>query len=300
MKSYKLLIVVFFIGFWNVGLTQNSSPYVIRILNFDWMPDDTFILTIMKFDKSRKEAPLSRVYQYNPRDKSFQLLIDHAGRPSSSPDGKRIAFEKKLPGDKSDVYLYDIATGSEMPLLKGDTLYKFAPNWSPDGAFIAYNVKRGLYNKIDICIANLKSGTSTQITQSGEFSSYNPVWSPDSKRLVYYFEKGDNRDQIFITDPKGSYHINISADTSVHNYYPSWVDNETILYTWAPSSLAFMRSDGTQKNKLENISTFFARYNARLKKIAFLQIPQNHLVLYDEKMKTSDIIIDTSDLDGLF
>ena len=72
------------------------------------------------------------------------------------------------------------------------------------------------------------------------------------------------------------------------------------MYTWAPTNLAKMKADGTQKQKFNSISTFFARYNSHNKKIAFLEIPDNNLMVYDTFQETSTPVIRATDLEGLF
>lgn len=297
----KYLAIVFILTSAHTVQSQSASSqaYVIRILNFDWMPDNTILLTLTKFDKTRKEAPVSRVYQFIPYQKQLVHLINDAGRPSPSPDGKRIAFEKKLPNNKDDLYIYDLASNTESVVLS-DTLYKFGPNWSPDGTRIAYNVKRGKYNKIDICIFDLRTKTNTQITNSGNYASYNPVWSPDNQLITYYFETGDQKDQIYLTDSKGSFHRNVSQDT-LHSFYPSWIDHQTLVFTQASTRIAIMDKDGKNRQQIEGIQSYFARYNSKLNKVAFISIqPENNLMVYDLKEQKSEILLTPQDINGLF
>src|SRR5204863_1258978 len=118
-----------------------------------------------------------------------------------------------------------------------DSFQKFAPNWSNDGKKIVYNRKTNSQDRdapVEICVAEIKTGKSNQITNSGPYKSYSPVWSPEGNKIVYYLEKGDQRDQIWLTDANGSFHTNLTNDTSSHNYYPAWIDKNTIAYTRNP------------------------------------------------------------------
>ena len=278
---------------------SEDDRYMIRVLNFEWFSADQLVMTLTKFDKTRKEIAISNVYLYHLETNEFTLILENAGRPKPSPDGLFLAFEDQSDPAKTNIRIYDFGAG-ESRTISSDTLHKFAPNWSNNGKYIAYNVKRGKYNKIDVVVWDRETEKHNQITDSGDYSSYNPVWSPDDQRLVYYFEKGDNMDQIYLTDIKGTYHKNLSAD-STHNFYPSWVDNNTILYTHQSRQLALMDDQGNNRRILEGVDSYFGRYNPANGKIAFLEIQtDNAIVLYDLKTKERKPIIKHAELKGLF
>ena len=56
------------------------------------------------------------------------------------------------------------------------------------------------------------SKVSKLITASGLDKNFNRVWSAQGDRIAYYLEKGDQYDQIYLTDPLGIY-IPISLTT---------------------------------------------------------------------------------------
>ena len=57
------------------------------------------------------------------------------GHPTWSPDGRRIAFERGVPGD---IFVMN-ADGSGARRLGSDTCDETQPAWSPDGRWIAYS-----------------------------------------------------------------------------------------------------------------------------------------------------------------
>src|SRR5437763_8437326 len=75
----------------------------------------------------------------------FSLEI--AADPEISPDGRTIAYVRKsndIMTDKahSTIWLVDVATGQQRPLIAGSGSY-FSPRWSPDGARLAYVAAQG-------------------------------------------------------------------------------------------------------------------------------------------------------------
>lgn len=277
----------------------DENRYIIRVLNFEWYSKDQLVMTLTKFDQSRKERAVSNVYLYHITTKEFTPLLMNAGRPMPSSDGRFLAYEDLSNPDKTDISIYDFGTGESKPI-SSDTLYKLAPNWSHNGRYLAYTVKRARYGKIDIKIWDRETDSHSQITDSGEYSSYNPVWSPDDQRLVYYFEKGDNMDQIYLTDLKGTFHRNLSSDTT-HNFYPSWIDDHTILHTHQSRQLALMDDEGKHRRVLQGIDSYFGRYNAANGKIAYLEIQtENAVVFYDLKTGEKTPIISQKSLEGMF
>jgi len=287
------------------GIAQNAADtnFVTVITAANWMPDGkALLLNIVKFDKTRKVPPVFKGFTFTLDGKKLEPLGFDGGGRAASPDGKKLVFIKTKENNKGDIYLYDLITKQETPLVV-DTFNKASPNWSNDGKEIVYNREsngRGRDATLEICIVDVKTKAIRQITESGKYKSYNPVWSPGSDRIVYYFEKGDNRDQVWLTDSKGSFHANLTNDTSTHNFYPSWIDKNTIVYTLSPNNVMTMRINGTNKQKIEGINSFLVKYNPATRQAAYItQQPDSKLMLFDWEKKTSIILLDQSILKGL-
>ena len=153
------------------------------------------------------------------------------------------------------------------------------------------------YATIDICVLNVATRQVKQITQSGKDKSYDPAWGPDSKRIVYYLEKGDSHDQIWLTDLNGSFHTNLTNDTTTHNYFPSWFDEQTIIYTQSPETLMMMNTDGSNRRKVEGINATPVKYNSRAGQLVFITTEEeNKVFLFVWKKKIETIILDGTKL----
>ena len=303
MKRTILLALVTATSFCSDAQDPADTNFVTIISAASWLPGGkTLLLNMVKFDKSRKVPPVFRGYRFDIEKNKLEPLGFEGGSRSSSPDGKTIAFIKPKENNKGDIYLYDLASKKETALVV-DTFNKNSPNWSNDGKKIVYNREsngRGRDATLEVCVVDIQTKAITQVTESGKYKSYNPVWAPEGDQIVYYFEKGDNRDQVWLTDARGSFHKNLTNDTSTHNFYPSWIDKQTIVYTLSPNIVMTMKTDGSNKQQIEGINSFMVRYEPVTKKAVYLtQQPDNKLVLYDWEKKTSRVLLSQADIKGL-
>ncbi len=112
--------------------------------------------------------------------------LEWASDPEISPDGKTIAYVRKsndIMTDKarSTIWLVDVATGAQRPLLAGSGSY-FSPRWSPDGTRLAYIAAEGASPQLYVRWMN--SGESARVTDLP--NSPNAIaWSPDGRRIAY-------------------------------------------------------------------------------------------------------------------
>lgn len=292
----------------NTCISQNNildTNYNFRTTSVEWIPDGHgLFFSMVKFHKTNRQAPFySRVFQYDLQTKKVSVLFENGGNLAPSPDGKQIAYMKRDDPKRSSIRIYNIETKQES-VIETDTMRKNALSWSPDGKNLMYNISYNGTNQfatIDICILDLATQKVKQVTQSAPHKSYTPVWCPDSRKIVYYFEKGDGRDQVWLTDIDGSFHKNLTNDTSTHNYFPSWVDDQTIIYTQNPESIMTMKIDGTNKQQLAGIKSFQVKFNPATKKLAYLAPnPETKVILYDWLTKTSSVLVDETVFDKLY
>jgi putative intracellular protease/amidase len=270
-----------------------------RISAFTWMPDGTsIILNVMKIDKTEKIPPISKKIKFSIPSKKVEYLPIDGGGLAVSPDGNLVAYIKRVI-DKDHIYLYDFSTKKNM-LLVGDMLKKYALNWSPDSKNLIYNIQlgKGANAKSEICVYNIPTNMKKQITENSAFKRYNPSWNTTNDKVVYTSEKGDKRDQIYLTDKNGSFHINLTNDTTTHNFAATWLDKRTIIYNQSPDNIMTMKIDGSHKQRVEGISTTQFKYNSATKKIAYLDTEGN-LLLFDMNSKIKQGLIKQNELNTL-
>ena len=111
-----------------------------------------------------------------------------------SPDGKTIAYtcRKKSGLDyavstNSDIYLYDLATGTHTNLTEGNGGYDTNPSYSPDGQYIAWqSMERDGYesdeNRLMIC--HIATGEQTFLSQGLNTNVDSYYWK-DNNTLVF-------------------------------------------------------------------------------------------------------------------
>jgi Tol biopolymer transport system component len=280
-----------------------DTNYTARAVSIEWMPDGKgILLSVVKFHKTDRNAPFySKVLRYDLSSKQLEPVMENAGNLAPSPDGNQIAYMRRVDPKRADIYIYTVATKQDR-LLPTDTMRKNSLSWSPDGKKLLYNINKGSGRNgtVEICVYDLASGQIKQVTQSGDHKSYTPQWCPDSKKIVYYLEKGDSHDQIWLTDIDGSFHTNLTNDTSTHNYFPAWFDEKTILYTRNPDQVIMMNIDGSNKKKVEGIQSFQVKFSPRAGMMGYIQSdPVNQVVLFDWKKKTNTVILDEAGIKAL-
>ena len=111
-----------------------------------------------------------------------------------SPDGKQIAYtcRKKSGLDyaistNSDIYLYDIATGTHTNLTENNKGYDTNPSYSPDGQYIAWqSMERDGYesdeNRLMVC--NIATGEQTFLSKGLNTNVDSYYWK-DNNTLVF-------------------------------------------------------------------------------------------------------------------
>ncbi|HEX6217940.1 MAG TPA: S9 family peptidase [Sphingomicrobium sp.] len=115
----------------------------------------------------------------------FNLTV--AADPQISPDGRTIAYVRQANDIMTDrarstIWLVDVATGRQQPLVAG-TGNHFSPRWSPDGTRLAY-VSNAEGGSPQLFVRWLASGESARIT--GLPNSPNSIeWAPDGRQIAY-------------------------------------------------------------------------------------------------------------------
>lgn len=111
---------------------------------------------------------------------------DTAGGPVVSPDGRRVAFDRTVNGNR-DVWLLDTARGV-MSRFTFDPSSDARPIWSPDGTSLAFQSNRKGANDIFQKPANRVG--DDELLLGGSDNKAATDWSPDGRFLLYQ-RRGD-------------------------------------------------------------------------------------------------------------
>jgi Tol biopolymer transport system component len=131
-------------------------------------------------------SPDSRIILVNVSDGSFIKQINQskwAGLVDISKTNDDIVFTVR-DGEKTQIWKTSF-TGEDTIMLAGDASENYAPVWSPDGNYIAYQSNEGSGNS-EIWVMDSSGNNKQRITTTPDGSwSRGPSWSPDGNFLAY-------------------------------------------------------------------------------------------------------------------
>ena len=112
-----------------------------------------------------------------------------------TPDGKGIAYaSRKKTGleysisTNSDIYYYDLTSGTTTNLTEGMMGYDTHPSFSPDGKYMTWcSMERDGYESdlIRLFLLDRTTGEKTYLTEGFEYNVEQPTWSPDGKSIYF-------------------------------------------------------------------------------------------------------------------
>jgi len=108
------------------------------------------------------------------------------------------------------------ADGSGVRRLTFDGTYNTAPEWSPDGRWIAYETR--VKSQFDIWLVDPESGAAGPLVTHRR-SDEHPTWSPDGSKLAFTSTRRGRAD-IYVIDVDGSHLRRLT--TEGENRGPDW------------------------------------------------------------------------------
>ena len=117
-----------------------------------------------------------------------------------SPDGSTIAFDHSMPPSNSDVWLYDVARGTESRLTSGPVFNAY-PLWSPDGSALAYWALRDGIGQI---ITRVRGGSGSEsvlsLSELPKIRDRFPSdWSRDGRHLILTVNSEKTKQDIWVS-----------------------------------------------------------------------------------------------------
>ncbi|MCB0563789.1 MAG: PD40 domain-containing protein [Phaeodactylibacter sp.] len=277
MKTSSLIILLFFLG-----ATLASAQSSVNYGSLSWSRDGKKILfsSIEVRPDWSDFSPFNwKLYVYDLNRNHLQLVDNAAMFGAFSPDGRQVAYSKNT-GVSWDLYIKDLTSGEKRKIT--DTPYKeSAPDWSPDGRMIVFsrNLKKDVTSLYSM---DTQGKNERNLTRNGKFEYHNPEFSQDGNHIVYYMEKGDKKDQVYVMELRSGFAQNVTRDLN-HNFYPGWFDDQTLIFTRGKDELVLKRLDGGEAIPIEGIQSYFAKYNAAQKELAYIN--KEDQSIYIQKLK---------------
>lgn len=129
----------------------------------------------------------------------------------------------------SDLYVKDLSSGVITQLTNAD-VDEFTPEWSPDGARIAFRRESATFlNQFDIWVIGADGSGLTRLTTTGTAGA--PRWSPDGTEIAYN-DSDDGDWEVYVLQVASPSTIRKLTDNSgVQDMEPDWSpDGSTIVY----------------------------------------------------------------------
>jgi Tol biopolymer transport system component len=151
--------------------------------------------------------------------------------PSSlawSPDGKSLVFSMG-----GSLWRQDVDSGVAFQLTAGPG-YDYQPDWSPDGATIAFVRYDG--NAMELQSLHLDSGEVTALTSAGAVN-VEPRWSPDGSKIAFVSTSENGRFHLYVgdyaEDTLTAAPLLKERQSEIYRYYYSAFDHE-LSPSWSP------------------------------------------------------------------
>ena len=177
----------------------------------------------------RAGRPALAIFEAESGDLRREIKFPEIGeifQPSWSPDGNFIAFSGQV-GGVTDLFVHDLAAGTTRRLTN-DPFADIQPEFSPDGARIAFATERFSTNldvldigELQLGLIAVAGGAPVAVPTGLAGGAINPQWSPDGRHL-YFIATAIGRPNAYRVDVAGGRAVPVtSAITGVAGITPT-------------------------------------------------------------------------------
>ncbi|MBK7202240.1 hypothetical protein [Candidatus Amarolinea dominans] len=167
------------------------------------------------------------VYRMNADGSNVRRLTADGGDNrfvAVSPDGRQIAYlAQNAPYPGLDLMLMNADGSNRRALFSFASAkqrddpgrYVFRPDWSPDGAQLAFGADDDNDGLISVFVVDAATGQARRLIEDGN----SPAWSPDGGRLIY--KSAGDPQILFVADASGRRLYQLTAAT-YNAWSPDW------------------------------------------------------------------------------
>lgn len=166
-----------------------------------------------------------------------RLSTEGGWYPSWSPDGEELAFVVARGLASPDVYRIH-ADGSGLDALTSNGVAEYSPDWSPDGATIAYERVDPGTGTSDVWVMNA-DGTGKEALTDDPANDSGPAFSPDGTKIAFTSDRDGAGADVYVMDADGSDVTRLTDDPG-DDVGPEWSpDGTTIAFAAARDGGSF-------------------------------------------------------------
>jgi TolB protein len=206
-----------------IFVVKDDGSQIRRLTSDPSDADPAFLANGKRILFSRGSFPNRHIFIMRFNGHHERSLIDAhlAEHPTSSPNGKRIAFEGEDPGPGTDPeILVARRDGSHVKQLTHNQAGDFDPNYAPGGRRITFSTDRR-HDQLDIAVMRANGSHQHLLTHTPAYDAHS-VFSPNGKKIAFERQRGTGSDfNILVMKADGS-HITRLTQNHVDNLNPDW------------------------------------------------------------------------------